>query len=210
MIIDEAGQCTEPECLVPIALVPHGKIVLAGDPMQLGPVLRSTLAKHYSFDISLMERLMQTPLYTRDTKMFANSGDYDARFVTKLTDNYRSHEMLLRLPSKLFYHNELVPCASQSEAGSLSNWNRLPCKGCPLIFHAITGNEMRENDSPSFFNAQEVVLATRYAKQLVNEKSDVISADDIAIITPYRKQVEKIRMMLRQLGLKDVKVSDLF
>jgi superfamily I DNA and/or RNA helicase len=46
VFIDECGQALEPEALVPVAGIlggavrnrPGGQIVLAGDPMQLGPV----------------------------------------------------------------------------------------------------------------------------------------------------------------------------
>ncbi len=50
VFVDEAGQGMEPECLVPIVglLEPDdenpGQLVLAGDPKQLGPVLRSPVA----------------------------------------------------------------------------------------------------------------------------------------------------------------------
>ena len=50
VFIDEAGQGMEPECLVPIAGLLGtdednlGQLVLAGDPKQLGPVLRSPVA----------------------------------------------------------------------------------------------------------------------------------------------------------------------
>ena len=52
IFIDESGQATEPETLVAIAgvfesdlvLNDGGQVVLAGDPEQLGPVLRSPLA----------------------------------------------------------------------------------------------------------------------------------------------------------------------
>ena len=50
VFIDEAGQGMEPECLIPIAGLLGtdegnlGQLVLAGDPKQLGPVLRSTVA----------------------------------------------------------------------------------------------------------------------------------------------------------------------
>ena len=50
VFIDEAGQGMEPECLVPIAGLLGtdennlGQLVLAGDPKQLGPVLRSPFA----------------------------------------------------------------------------------------------------------------------------------------------------------------------
>ena len=55
IFIDEAGQAIEPEAMIPIAgifesdiLVPNGgQVVFAGDPEQLGPVLRSPLALKY-------------------------------------------------------------------------------------------------------------------------------------------------------------------
>jgi helicase MOV-10 len=50
VFVDEAGQGMEPECLVPIVGLlgtdgnDAGQLVLAGDPKQLGPVLRSPVA----------------------------------------------------------------------------------------------------------------------------------------------------------------------
>jgi len=52
IFVDEAGQATEPETLIAIAgifeselvMKDGGQVVLAGDPEQLGPVLRSPLA----------------------------------------------------------------------------------------------------------------------------------------------------------------------
>lgn len=41
------------------------QIVLAGDPCQLGPVVKSKLAAAYGLGVSLLERLMATPLYSR-------------------------------------------------------------------------------------------------------------------------------------------------
>lgn len=50
VFIDEAGQSLQPECVVPLAGMfstetpGGGQVVLAGDPQQLGPVLRSPVA----------------------------------------------------------------------------------------------------------------------------------------------------------------------
>jgi len=54
IFIDESGQSTEPETLIAVAGIfesdvlmrDGGQVVLAGDPEQLGPVLRSPLAIH--------------------------------------------------------------------------------------------------------------------------------------------------------------------
>lgn len=55
IFIDEAGQAVEPESIIPIAGIfesevakrDGGQVVLAGDPEQLGPVLRSPVAMRY-------------------------------------------------------------------------------------------------------------------------------------------------------------------
>ena len=53
IFIDEAGHATEPECIIPVAdlLDPNnprgGQLVLAGDPKQLGPILRSRTTQEY-------------------------------------------------------------------------------------------------------------------------------------------------------------------
>ena len=50
ILIDEAGHATEPETVIPLAGLLNknmnngGQVVLAGDPKQLGPVIRSGLA----------------------------------------------------------------------------------------------------------------------------------------------------------------------
>ena len=66
------------------------QVILAGDPYQLGPVLRSDISKDYGLGISLLERLCDQPLYQRDEVLFADAGCYNPLVVTKLVYNYRS------------------------------------------------------------------------------------------------------------------------
>lgn len=65
VFIDEAGQCTEPQALIPIDFLDrsNGQIVLAGDPKQLGPVVFSLSAKQYSLGKSLLSRIIELPIY---------------------------------------------------------------------------------------------------------------------------------------------------
>ena len=49
--------------------------------MQLGPVLRSSLAKDYGLEVSYLERIMSLPPYLRDATKFANHGSYDPLLV---------------------------------------------------------------------------------------------------------------------------------
>ena len=62
IFLDEAGHAMEPEALIPISGFFNKKkktqVVLAGDPKQLGPVVRSPLAVKNGLQISLLERIM--------------------------------------------------------------------------------------------------------------------------------------------------------
>ncbi|KAJ7329638.1 hypothetical protein JRQ81_015812 [Phrynocephalus forsythii] len=209
VFVDEAGQASEPECLIPLGLISEvsGQIVLAGDPMQLGPVIKSSLATVYGLNASFLERLMGRSLYLRDENAFGAFGSYNPLLITKLVKNYRSHSVLLAVPSRLFYHNELEICADPSVVNSLLGWEKLPRKGFPLIFHGIRGTEMQEGYSPSWFNPAEAVQVVRYCCLLVKSTINPVSEANIGVITPYRKQVEKIRILLHSVDLMDIKVG---
>ena len=107
VIVDEAGQATEPEALLsatllsnttgqvftPPYLLPHlphlllllcslpHQLVLVGDPHQLGPVLTSHHANSLGFSLSLMERVMSREPYLRDPAKYSDHGSYDPLMV---------------------------------------------------------------------------------------------------------------------------------
>nr|XP_033482694.1 putative helicase mov-10-B.1 [Epinephelus lanceolatus] len=218
VFMDEAGQAVEPECAIGIAgllSAEKGQLVLAGDPKQLGPILRSPLALQYGLELSLLERLMKhNTLYQKS----ADSGHFDTRFVTKLLRNYRSHAAILKIPNELFYDNELQVFADQWERDTYCNWEHLPRKGFPVIFHGVMGKDEREANSPSFFNVSEIEVLVDYLTKLMETQGKKglpkLSAKDIGIIAPYRKQVEKIQKALKSVSvlsrwndLKELKVG---
>ncbi|XP_053171020.1 putative helicase mov-10-B.1 isoform X1 [Scomber japonicus] len=218
VFVDEAGQAVEPECVIAIAGLLHpdkGQLVLAGDPKQLGPILRSPLALQYELGLSLLERLMrQNGLYQKTS----DSGHFDSRFVTKLLRNYRSHPAILKIPNELFYENELQVFADQWERKAYCNWEYLPKKGFPVIFHGVMGKDEREANSPSFFNVSEIEVLVDYLTKLLETQGKKglpkLSPKDIGIIAPYRKQVEKIQKALKSASalkgwndLKELKVG---
>jgi len=112
ILVDEAGQATEPEIMIPLNFIhsDHGQVILAGDPMQLGPVVQSKLAMYFGFGESFLSRLLHQFPYQRDPEGFETG--YDPRLVTKLVMNYRSLPEILHLPNSLFYESELQSQAS--------------------------------------------------------------------------------------------------
>ncbi|KAM4047751.1 helicase MOV-10 isoform 2-T2 [Anomaloglossus baeobatrachus] len=215
VFIDESGHAVEPECVIPIAgildVMKGGQLVLAGDPKQLGPILRSPFSIGHGLELSLLERLMtQNPLYGK------SSGSYDAQFVTKLLQNYRSHPDILSVPNELFYDNELQVKANEIVTCAYCNWEKLPKRNFPIIFHHVMGKDEREGNSPSFFNVYEIEVLASYLHSLLESQGKKgvakISPTEIGIIAPYRKQVEKIRKAIDKefkavAGIKDLKVE---
>ncbi|KAM4738304.1 putative helicase mov-10-B.1 [Anableps anableps] len=191
VFVDEAGHAVETECLVPLAGLldtETGQLVLAGDPKQLGPILRSPFALKYGMGMSLLERLMSDfPLYQK------NEGVYNSCFVTKLLRNYRSHPAILKIPNELFYEGELQACADEYSRNFYCRWEHLPTQGFPVIFHGVAGIDERESSSPSFFNVAEVEVMMNYVRKLLDSQGKKglakIAPKDIGIIAPYRKQV---------------------
>ncbi|CAL8250101.1 unnamed protein product [Arctogadus glacialis] len=195
IFVDEAGQPAEPEGLIPLAglLDPkRGQVVLAGDPKQLGPIVKSRLAKKHGLGVSMLERLMELNVYKK-----TEETGYNDRFITKLLRNYRSHGSLLTIPNELFYESELQVWADLDFRNSLCEWKHLPRKGFPLIFHEVTGRMHREDNASLFnaslFNEDEVAILMRYLKALLED----VPPGDIGLIAPYRKQVERINKALK-------------
>lgn len=59
-IIDEAGQCTEIDVLVPMTLVGvRGQTIMAGDPMQMPPLIINHHAKTRGLSNSMLGRLIE-------------------------------------------------------------------------------------------------------------------------------------------------------
>ncbi|GIY36536.1 RNA helicase Mov10l1 [Caerostris extrusa] len=77
VFIDEAGQLMEPESDIAvgfIGFITDGQVIMAGDPQQLGPVLRSSHALTYGLQVSYLERLMDTAVYARNEKEYKEYG----------------------------------------------------------------------------------------------------------------------------------------
>ncbi|XP_019369629.1 PREDICTED: putative helicase MOV-10 [Gavialis gangeticus] len=211
VFIDECGHAVEPESVTAVAGIlsamdrdtnpSGGQLVLAGDPKQLGPILRSPLSIKHSLGVSLLERLMHNnSLYQKA------GGSYNSQFVTKLLRNYRSHAAIFKIPNEVFYEGELQEHADRGIIHSYCAWPELPKQGFPIIFHGVQGENQREEKSPSFFNVAEIDIVVTYLKKLLKSQAKKgiprISPKDIGIISPYRKQVEKIRKAITSLDRK--------
>ncbi|KAG7441318.1 RNA helicase [Guyanagaster necrorhizus] len=192
IFIDEAGQATEPEAMIAVKTMADNmtNVILSGDPKQLGPIVRSPVARDLGLEIGYIERLMQRDVY----------GDEDhgaGHPVVKLVQNFRSHPAILKFPDERFYKGELQPCAEPKIITSFIGSKHLEAKKFPIVFHAMAGKDDREASSPSFFNIDEVLDVKKTVEELREDKKLRITDDDIGVIAPYHAQVLKIRNILR-------------
>ncbi|XP_033218428.1 putative helicase MOV-10 [Belonocnema kinseyi] len=202
IFIDEAGQATQPETLIPLGLARLNddancaQLVLSGDPKQLGPVVKTKIGQHLLGE-SMLERMMnRVKLYQRD-----KNGKYNPNFLTKLVKNFRNHEAILRIPNQLFYENELVSFGGE-EIFRSKNWSKLPNKKFPIIFHAVHGTEKKLVGSTSACNQLEVEIVVKYVSALLGERMGEreIEETDIGIVSPFKSQDMESKLATEVVG----------
>lgn len=233
LLVDEAGQATEPDLAPALwCVLPHPvcrqvpSIVLVGDVKQLGPAIRSDLCRSHELDVSLLERLSRRPAYAsslsslykfgRDIVTSRGQGRAPvlADFVNcgHLIRNYRArHPALLHLPSNLFYGDSLVPSSTPtSRSIELLSWRGLPQRGIasgqPLLFVNNDSPDEWTDEGVSWWNQGEASKIVEICQDLLNHNQS-LQPEDISVISPFREQVWKVRIMLRRVDLAGVRVG---
>jgi len=120
--------------------------------------------------------------------------------VIQLCQSYRAHPAILKSYSELFYAGRLLSVANPAVTHSLLSWSELPNSTVPILVRHTEGEEDREADSPSWFNQTELEEVMNVIVSLKGEFPEILSNEEIGVITPYRKQVTKLRMFLHSKG----------
>lgn len=176
VFIDEAGQALEPACWIPI--LRSERVIFAGDHLQLPPTIKSTEAAR----AGLAETLFEKGIAKHSLQ------------ATMLQVQYRMHEDIMTFSSAYFYKNKLV--AHESVKHQLLRPNQEPVE---FIDTAGAGYaEAQDPETLSRYNADEAQLLITRVEKLVEE----IGVDEwlhdqitLAIITPYRAQVDYIHKL---------------
>lgn len=212
IFLDECGSSTQAAALVPIAgLISFKKspgkgeptkVVIAGDPKQLGPVVMCNFSSNAGLGVSLLDRLMSMDLYKP-----SKNGKYNEKLITKLLQNFRSHPAILKVPNDLFYDGELQ--AKASNTNFALNWNLLPNKQFPIIFHGVNGASRKGEKSPSLYNEEEIKHVFNYVKNILKNgiNGQRIPHEEIGIVSPYRLQCKKISDKLMSANWKNIEIG---
>lgn len=193
IFVDEAASESEPYTLIPISGLGAtadgitAQIVLSGDHMQLGSIVRDRFCRKMGMEKSMMERIMETiPQYQKSPK-------YNQKFVTQLVNNYRSHPAILQFSNENFYGNKLIPKCRRDVANFACGWDLLlRNKDFPLMFHTTRTNS--KEVGLSLMNEGEINIVNGYIMALVmlGINGQKVEQSDIGIITPYRAQRERL------------------
>ncbi|XP_047333760.1 probable RNA helicase SDE3 [Impatiens glandulifera] len=197
IFLDEAGQASEPETMIPISHFSNRNtvVVLAGDPKQLGPVIHSKESEVYGMGMSYLERLFECGLYKT----------MEPNYVTELVRNYRCEPEILYISSKLFYAGSLIACKDEESGFATTCLDFLPNKEFPVVYIGVQGCDEREGNNPSWFNRFEASKVVEIITSL--KENQVVSPECIGVITPYRQQVLKLTRALEDFGCSGVKVG---
>jgi superfamily I DNA and/or RNA helicase len=213
LLMDEAAQAIEPETLIPLTVIappPMANVafdpqfVMAGDHKQLGP---RTASKSPAIQTSLFERLFKRSLFAEHPLSRNNTNPSAPTPVltnamlpivrppfTNLTRNYRSHPSILAIPSSLFYHDTLIPEATNTD--SLLSWDGWRGRRWPVLFACNAGLDEIERDGGGWYNLLEAQMACDYALDLY--KTGEVMQKDICIMSPFSAQVKQLRTLIRQ------------
>jgi ATP-dependent RNA/DNA helicase IGHMBP2 len=171
-VVDEATQAVEPALY--LALLRADRAVLAGDHLQLPPTILSAKAQEGGLGVSLFERLVD--------------AYGDAAKVT-LAEQHRMNARIMAFPSEALYGGALrAHPAVADRAVDAAPLEVVDTAGRGFEEGTPEGSDSRHNEGEAELAAAEVrrVLALG------------VPAAEIALISPYDAQVQRLRALLAQ------------
>ena len=173
LFVDEASQIMEPMVWIP--LVRCERLILAGDPHQLPPLVRSAQAQILSN--SILDTCMQ----------FKEAASL-------LQIQYRMHKTIMQYSNLHFYSGRLeadVSVENHSLNFEDADWNT------PLVFIDTSGCGFEEWQNPetlSYKNCEESRILWNHLKAL-NSAAETSSGIPlrVGILTPYRQQRQQLQ-----------------
>jgi ATP-dependent RNA/DNA helicase IGHMBP2 len=181
VVIDEAAQALEPACWIPI--LKASRVVLAGDPFQLPPTVKSREAAKAGLSHTLIEKCIQL-----------------LPDVQLLNTQYRMHNAIMSFSNQWFYSGALKSAEIAAE-------RRLISVGAvdltffePIVFVDTAGCDFEERTakgslwSASRYNHGEMMIIREHFLKLSQHFSPDFKPS-IAIISPYKEQVTRLEQL---------------
>ncbi|XP_052764074.1 helicase with zinc finger domain 2-like isoform X2 [Mya arenaria] len=188
VIIDEAGMCPEPQCLIPIIATNAKQVVLIGDHKQLRPIITCKEAGELGLSKSLFER-------------YAVTNRSEGVEFTMLDTQYRMNPAICDFPSQEFYDGEL-----NTEAGAWSHktfdaiWPRDEYdQVLPHVLIHVEGEEKvltvstEEGNEQSRSNEAEIYEVMKVFKYLTDQQ-----LGSVKVLSQYNAQCSELRRLMKE------------
>jgi regulator of nonsense transcripts 1 len=179
VLIDEATQAAEPECLIPLVLGVK-QAILVGDHQQLGPVIMNKKAGSAGLSQSLFERLVILGVRP-----------------IRLQVQYRMHPCLSEFPSNMFYEGSLQNGVTTAERVRRDLDFPWPDPEMPMFFYTNLGQEEIAASGTSYLNRTEAANVEKIVTRLLKAE---IKPAQIGVITPYEGQRSYIVQYMKMNG----------
>ena len=169
VFIDEASQALEPACWIPI--LKAYRVIMAGDPLQLPPTVKSIEAARQGLAQTLFEKIIN------------NTGS-DVMLETQ----YRMHAEIMEFSSQHFYKGQLKTADEVLQR----DWEE---QGVRFRFIDTAGcgfAERKQAETLSTFNKEEAELLVKHLGQQILEDKTV------GIIAPYKAQIQLLNELILQ------------
>ncbi|MEN9640588.1 MAG: hypothetical protein RLZZ262_2457, partial [Bacteroidota bacterium] len=171
VVIDEAGQGIEAAAWVP--MLKAEKVIMAGDPFQLPPTVKSQEAARLGLTKTLLEKAIE-----RHER------------ISLLKVQYRMHQDIMAYSNLKFYNNALV-------AHPNNQYRALDDQELVVEFVDTAGcgyEEEAGDQGESLQNREEAALVERHFDALRNRYTSAVS---VGFLSPYRAQVKVLQDLLK-------------
>ena len=169
VIVDEAAQALLPSLLIPLSKASK-KVIMAGDPFQLPPTVKSIDAQKGGLQKTLLDVCLE------------NVPD----LFQLLSVQYRMNETIMGFSNQWFYQNQLFAHPTVAHRQLSVNGSLQP----PFVFIDTAGCGLEESfhpESKSLFNEGEVKVVKQFLHALFFDVRDE-DLPTVAIISPYKQQ----------------------
>lgn len=174
-VIDEAGQALEPAAWIPV--LKAERVVLAGDPFQLPPTVKSAKAAKSGLSVTLLEKAIE-----RTGKAIL------------LNEQYRMNKRIMGFSNAWFYGGQLqahTSVTSHQLAADEPVLEFIDTAGC-----GFDESHPAEGSKHSLVNPDEANLLVKHLNALLERCGGEIKS--VGVISPYRAQVEWLEPLLGQ------------
>lgn len=172
LIIDEAGQATQPLSFIPFMLRPR-RCLMVGDIQQLQPLVRHAHAREHNFAMSMMERLQRL-------------SEEEGIPVPRLIGGYRCAGAIMAFSNRMFYGNALT---TQCER------NLLVQEGIALPQMCMIDVPYRSQSSNCVSAAE--IFAICQILRWFNTRPGINISKDVVVLCFYKDQLLALEQQFR-------------